>query len=692
MKLDRILAVSILGLSVMCIAGVLPAQSVMEETVVTATRGQLDLGSVPSAVSVIGEDQIQLGQQQLTLDESLVRVPGVFLQNRHNFSQAQRISIRGFGSRSPFGIRGIRLIIDGIPATLPDGQGNVDEIDLGSTRRIEVMRGASSSLYGTASGGVINVFTEDGPEDPYVQGRISVGDYGYRQYQVKAGGQYRRMNYVISGSDLSLDGYRNNSFIDRKAFNSKFRFDINSSSDLTATLNLVDVPDMGDPGALNATEVTVDSRAANPASINFDGSEGRSQQRLGLVYRKEFGEKHEISLRNYYTLLDFENKLTFAGGVPQSNGGQVEFDRFFAGGGGQYTYTEGFLDHSFRFIAGFDMDYQKDDRRRHQNLAGGVKGMLTLDQLEKVLSGGIYIQSEFSLLEHLQLTLGARFDQVEFEVTDHFVLNNSGDDSGNSKFDKLSPRAGLSWGLLDWMNVYLNFSTAFETPTTTEFANPDGGGFNPGLSTQTANSYEFGLKGAIPGRVPVDYDIALFRVDVDDEIVPFEVDGFTGRTFFQNAGTSIREGIEAGISADLFPVLKASLAYSYIEASFDRFRTATGNFDGHRIPGIPNQHLHAELRFDDPGGWYSVWDLLHVDEMVADNANLAEIDPYTVSNLRLGYRKEIDSWTISPFMGINNLFNEEYYSNVRINAAFGRYYEPAPLRNFSGGISARVTF
>jgi iron complex outermembrane receptor protein len=308
------------------------------------------------------------------------------------------------------------------------------------------------------------------------------------------------------------------------------------------------------------------------------------------------------------------------------------------------------------------------------------------------MSRGIYVQGEFYLLEDLQFTLGARFDQVEFEVTDRFLLNNSGDDTGSRKFDKFSPRAGLSWEPLDGMNVYLSFATAFETPTTTEFANPSGGGFNPDLTTQTAVSYELGVKGAISGRLPVDYDIALFQVKVDNEIVPFEVDGFTGRTFYRNAGRSTREGLEAGVTAGLLPELKASLAYSYLDAAFDRFRTATDIFDGNRIPGVPNQHLHAELRYDAPAGWYGVWDVLYVDEIYADNANLTAVDPYTVSSLRLGYEKELASWTIAPFVNVNNLFDEEYYSNIRINATFGRYYEPAPLRNFSGGVSARYTF
>ncbi len=667
------------------------AAALMDEITVTGSRTEQKLGAVPAAISVVDENAIQLGQQQLTLDESLVRIPGVFLQNRNNYSQAQRISIRGFGARSPFGIRGIRLIIDGIPATLPDGQGNVDEIDLGSASRIEVIRGASSSLYGTASGGIINVFTEDGPEHPYIQGRASTGEFGYRQYQLKTAGQYDRLNYVFSASDLDLDGYRDNSYIRRKVLNSKLRFDIDDSSDLTASINLLDVPDMGDPGALTQAEVDRDPSMANPSSLTFDGSEGRSQQRLGLLYRKQLGH-HEFLLKNYYTFLDFENKLTFVGGIPLSNGGQVEFDRQFIGAGGQYTYSEDVLNYRFRFIAGFETDFQRDDRRRYTNLATGIKGILTLDQREKVASKGVYLQNEFAVMDNVQLTLGARYDKIDFDVIDHFLKNRSGDDSGTSGFDRLSPHAGLLWDPLENLNFYLNYSTAFETPTTTEFANPLGGGFNPDLTTQKADSYEIGMKGDLKSAIPFDYELSVFRINIDDEIIPFEADGFTGRTFYRNAGISTREGVEAGINAELFPVLTASLAYSYIDARFDRFRTATENLDDKKIPGVPDQHMHAELRFEDPSGLYSIWDLLYVDNFFADNANLVRIDPYTVSNLKLGYKKDLDNWTISPFMTVNNLFNEEYHANVRINATAGRYYEPAPLCNVSGGISARITF
>ena len=520
MKIDLKISHFVLTCLAVVASNELLAQTQMDETVVTGTRSESEVRDVPASVSRISQEEIQTAQRQLTLDESLGKVPGVFLQNSQNFSQAQRISIRGFGARSAFGIRGIKLIIDGVPATMPDGQGNVDEIDLGSASSIEVLRGPSSSLYGTASGGVINVITEEGPERPFIEGRVSIGEFGFQKYQLKTGGQYNKLNYMISGSLTDLDGYRENSFLDRKSINTKLTYEIEPKGEVSAIINILDIPDMGDPGGLNSTEVASDRGAAAPNNLRFNGGEGRSQQKLGLTYKRMLSENHELLFRNYYTFLDFNNRLPFGGGVDESNGGQVVFDRTYIGGGGQYTYSEDILDVRFRFIAGFDLDSQSDDRQRYVNTDGGIRGELTMDQLEDVFSMGAYVQSEFALLQDLQITMGARYDDVTFEVSDKFLDNLSGDDSGSSNFTKLSPRLGLLWGPAEWVNMFLNLSTAFETPTTTEFANPDGGGFNESLKTQTANNIEIGMKGAISARLPVDYELAVFKIDVKNELVP----------------------------------------------------------------------------------------------------------------------------------------------------------------------------
>jgi iron complex outermembrane receptor protein len=289
----------------------------------------------------------------------------------------------------------------------------------------------------------------------------------------------------------------------------------------------------------------------------------------------------------------------------------------------------------------------------------------------------------------VELTAGARYDEVDFTVSDRFLLNRSGDDTGSLGFSEWSPRVGLMWSPIPEANLYFNYSTAFETPTTTELANPAGGGFNRDLTSQTADNFEIGVKGVVRAPLPMEYDLAVFRVDVANELVPYEVDGFTGRTFFRNAGGSTREGVEAAVTLHPFDHVTASLAYAYLDADFDRFRTATASFDGNRIPGLPEHQFHAELNYTHPSGFYATWDLLHVGDFYAENANLVGIGAYQVSNLRVGYIKRTGGLEIAPFLGVNNLFDEEYFSNIRINAAASRFYEPAPDRHVYGGLSIR---
>ncbi|MCG3201418.1 MAG: Vitamin B12 transporter BtuB [Gammaproteobacteria bacterium] len=671
----------------------------LTDVTVTATRVEKSALKVPAAVSVVGQDEIQLGRQQLGLDESLNSVPGLFFQDRYNFAQDLRISIRGFGARSNFGIRGVRIYTDGVPATLPDGQGGIDDVDLGSTQRIEVLRGPSSSLYGVASGGVINIFTEDGPPIPFVQGRADYGSYGFQNFQLKGGGQYDNLNYLINGSHLYLGGFRDHSETENNVLNSKFRYDFDPTSNLTLTFNAIDSPLANDPGGLNAGEVATDRQIAAPNNLLFDAGEAVEQQRVGLVYRKDFGPKHSLTLRNYYVLRDFQNKLPSNPGAALTNNAWVEFDRFFLGGGGQYSYTDSFLGHRNRFTAGFDIDSQEDNRQRYTNLPGGIQGPLRFDQAENVNSRGFYLQNEFSILENLELTAGARYDVVEFDVEDDFLSD--GDDSGDVDFDATSPMVGLLWSPIEEINLYGTVSTAFETPTTTEFANPanngNAGGFNASLGPQTATNYEVGIKGLIAEKVR--YELAVFTIDVSDEIVQFEIPGAPqGRSFFTNAADSTRDGLEAAVAWEVFPGLTLQGAYTYSDFEFDQFRstqacgTPDGNCDGMQVPGVPRHQFHGQVSYYHPSGFYALFDMLHVGELYADNANTATNDAYHVANLRVGRDFQRGAWLFSPFLGINNFFNEEYNANVRLNAFGGRYFEPAPPHNVYGGITVRYDF
>ena len=650
----------------------------LEEIVVQATRMSRPLDSVPAAISVVNQAQIQLGRQQLGLDEALNRVPGVFMQNRYNFAQDLRVSIRGFGARSAFGIRGVKILVDGIPETLPDGQGQVDSIDLGAAQQIEVLRGPSSSYYGNASGGVISVTSERGPETPFANLRFSAGEYGAQKFQAKTGGQTERVNYFVSFSDSQIDGYREHSETENTQLSGRLEFDLGDRGSLLAVANYTDQPVSNDPGGINIAQAQADPRSARDRNLSFDGGEALEQTRLGFVYTLPVGEGSELQVRNYYVSRDFNNRLPFFGG------GAVDLQRFFAGGGISYTQQGSLGGRPNRVVVGLDYDDQDDHRRRFNNDMG-VLGALSLDQDEHVTSTGLFIQDELSISDNVRLSFGVRFDQVEFDVGDRFLGN--GDDSGVRKLDDVSPMVGLLANLSPDVTVYGTYSTSFETPTTTEFANPSGaGGFNPLLEPQAATNLEVGLRGGVGTRTR--YELAVFDIDVEDELIPYEIPSSPGRDFFANAGRSNRTGLEATLISQPTDRIGVTLSYTYADFTFADFLDDNGNdYSGNRIPGTVEQLVFAELSYRHPAGWFGALDALHVGDQFANNANSVADGAYTLSNLRLGFDANRGGATFSPFVGVNNLFDQSYNSNIRLNAFGRRYYEPGPGRNVYAGVA-----
>lgn len=659
----------------------------IEELTVMATRVEQSVGDVPMAVSVIEQKEIQRGRQQLGLDEALNRVPGLFSQNRYNFSQDLRLAIRGFGARANFGIRGIKIFSDGIPATMADGQSGVDDIDLGSIGRIEVARGPTSSLYGASSGGVINLFTEDGPEIPFLEAGVTVGAYDQQKYHVKTGGRSGKLNYLVGASRLTYDGYRDHSRVEASQLNSKFRYDIDAVSDLTVIFNLVDSPTADDAGGITSTQVDADPRQAQARNVSSNAGEELDQQKIGFIYRRDIADKYAVTVRNYYLWRDFSAFLPIGTHIPfVADDGVVEFDRFFWGGGVQFSFSDELFGRSSQLIAGVDVDIQEDDRQRYLNNAG-VKGALSFDQLEKAKAFGVFVRQEISISEDVRLILGLRYDHVELSVNDRFLAN--ADQSADLDFDEVSPMLGLVWAVTPSVSVYANYATSFETPTFTELASPARnldvslGGFN-NVNAQQATSVEIGLRGGfLDDRLYV--DVALFSMQVDDEIT--SVSNIGSRAFFENADTD-RSGLEAYAVVELAEGLSLSVAYTYSDFKFDSFETNPG-FDGNSLPGLPDHQLFAEVEYNHPSGLYVVADVLYVDELPANNANTTASDSSTVANLRAGASLEFGQWRINPFLGINNLFAEDYIGNVRINGFGGRLFEPAPKRNLYGGVTLR---
>ena len=648
----------------------------LDEIVVTATRIESSVRDVPRSISVVRQERIQNATQQLGIDEALAAVPGLYMQNRYNFSQDLRVSLRGFGARSSFGIRGIRIYVDGIPETLPDGQGQVDSIDLGSTSRIEVLRGPASSLYGNASGGVIAVETELADIEPFVEGGVAAGELGFQRYHVKTGGSFDAADYLFNVSTQTVDGYRDHSEMRGHLLNGKVGISLNERDRFTVAVNHTDQPKSEDAGGIDAAQAAADPRSARDLNVAFNAGEKLSQQRLGFIYERPRAGG-ELMLRNYYVWRDFGNQLPFL------SGGAVDLKRFFWGVGAQYTLTDS-LPEAFGLTVGFDVDRQDDDRKRFDNLQG-VNGTMVFDQQEKVDSGGVYVQGRYAINDTWTLSAGLRYDEVTFEIDDRYLQD--GNDSGEIDFSEVSPSIGINADLGEHM-VFASFSSAFETPTTTELANPDAsGGFNPGLQPQLADNYELGIKGSGFGTF---YELSVFRIDIEDELIPFELAAFPGRTFYQNAGTSDRDGVEAALAWQGDNGWAADVSWTWSDFTFDEFMDENGNdFGGKSLPGLPEHFAYAGVSYDGDSGWHARLEAVYSGSLYADNANEASVDSYVVANIRASRAYRSGPWHVRPYVGINNLFDERYNSNIRINAFGARYYEPAPGRNVYAGIDVR---
>ena len=655
----------------------------IDTIIVTATRLQRALSDVPGSISVVSGEEIRRARQQLGLDEALATAPGVFFQNRYNFAQDLRISVRGFGARSNFGVRGIKILVDNIPETLADGQSQVDSIDLASIGQVEILRGPASAMYGNASGGVINIRSEEGGPERYVEARVAAGEFGYQKHQIKAAGEVGRLDYLFSLSDMRIDGYREQSQAQNTQLNSRFRFHPDSESEFSLTFSATDQPVSDDAGGVTLADAAGFPRRARAQNVLFNAGEALDQQKLGMSYTRSMDNGGVFLARNYYLFRNFKNRLPF------TNGGIVAFDRFFAGGGVSYTQPFQLGHHQHRLIVGADYDRQDDDRQRFDNNMG-TQGALTLEQNERVTSTGIFLQDEVTLTDRLAATVGIRYDNVDFDVTDTFLSD--GNDAGSRSINDISPSLGFVYAAAENVSVFASVATAFETPTSTEFADPGGGGgFNPDLGPQKSISYELGLRGAFSdlGR----YEFVIFDIDVDDELIPFEIASSPGRDFYVNAGKSSRQGLELAISAAPVPGLNMSLSYTYSKFEFDEFVDENGiDFSGNVLPGIPESFAYAQISYDHDSGFFAAIDARYSDDLFANNANSAKDDGATVANLRFGFRKSSDTIQIEPFIGINNVSNASYTGNVRINAFGGRYYESGPERNVYGGFSIRYRF
>ena len=642
----------------------------LQEVAVEATKLETDRFVVPASISVINLIPLQGMQQQLSLQEYLSAVPGVFSLNANNYAQDLRLSIRGFGSRAAFGIRGVKIIVDGIPETTPDGQGQVDNLPLGLLSRLEVLRGSSASLYGNAAGGVVYLNTLDSLQGESVQLRTTLGSYAYQNYQLIGNVKGEKTTAVFALNRTVTDGFRVFSGLSQRILNTKIKHQINPNSSLTFQLNYTDSPRAEDAGGLTLEESGTDFRQARQRNVDFDTYEQIEQFKTGLRWQQQWNSQWSMDSYGFYSFRDFYGKLPF------ENGGIVDLFRNYYGVGSRLTFQETKQKHSHQWQLGFDTSSQRDQRDRYQNLAG-KQGEQEFSQLEQFGNIGIF------LLDHIQwqkvlLSTGLRLD-----------IQNLGADTVEEiqKYTVFNPSLGLSYALADQHRVYANFSTSFETPTLSELsANPNGGeGLNLDLMPSKAINYELGWK----NRTSSGYlEATTFYIVSSNEILPYELEAFPGRAFYRNAGATSRFGLEL---AGSYQWNKWAIQASMTQAQYRLEGLDTANeFEGKKIPGIPSSQFFLQLKYRSASDWQWVLSGEHSGAFFANDSNSVEIKAY--QKVRFQGQKTVQTqWgKLDFFGGINNVLNTTYFDNIRLNAFGGRFYEPAPGRNFYFGLSLGI--
>ncbi len=646
--------------------------------IVTAPRIQSISRNAPFALSVLSSSDVNKALPQLSPAEFLSMVPGVFVMNPDNFAQDVRISIRGFGARSSFGIRGVKLLVDGFPVSTPDGQAEVDDVDIGSIARVEVMRGPSSGLYGNAAGGVISIVTEDVTVPLLLEARGSGGMFGYGQFQAAGGQDIGTFRYLLRVSRSQTDGYRAHSGMRGTILNAHARLLPDSMSSVLLLISHVDSPQADDPGALTAEQVVAGRRQAQGSNLLYNAGEAVRQSRFGARYSKRFSARDAIRVSAFVALRDFSNRLPF------QQGGMVSFDRVHSGVSLLYDNSGTAGDRPYSLVLGTDIENQRDHRQQRDNLRGSA-GPLVLDQREEFLSAGFFADAYWTLCSRVTLSAGLRYDAFRVRLTDSFLSD--GDNSGRRTLHAWSPVAGIVYGCTDVTTVYGTVATGFESPALIEFSNnPSGtGGFNPDIGPQRSTSFEAGVRGLIVPRIG--YDISLFAIDVRNELTPYELPGTPGRTYYRNAGRSRRLGLELGSSCFIGEGVSLRLGYTFSDFSYRTYQVGPRSYDGRAIPGIPKHSVTAELSYADAAGMFVAAGLRGYDGFFADDANSVTERGVVIANARASRTLHLGAWRIEPFIAVSNLFDARFDSNVRINATGGRYFEPGAGIAVSGGVS-----
>ncbi|WP_258130294.1 TonB-dependent receptor [Achromobacter anxifer] len=666
--------------------------------VVTGTRLGASVLDTPASVDVVEGAAMRQGQPGINLSEGLAGVPGLQIQNRQNYAQDLQISSRGFGARSTFGVRGVRLYVDGIPATMPDGQGQTSNIDIGSLGRVEVLRGPFSALYGNSSGGVIQAYTEDGTAPPSLSASGWGASYGTWRYGLRANGASAGggVDYVLDLTRFTTDGYRDHSAARKNLGNAKLGLQLDDASRLTIVANSVDLKAQ-DPLGLTYQQFQDDPRAA-PLADQYDTRKTVRQTQGGAVYERMVDSRNTLRVMVYYGQRDttqYQAIPPAAQMAPTQAGGVIDLKRQYGGADLRWTSELAMAGRPLTLIGGFSYDSMREDRKGYQNYTGegggrqlGVQGALRRDETNTVYNADPYLQASWKVSERWTLDAGLRYSTVSFDSDDHYIAPGNGDDSGAARYRKALPVAAVRYAPDPGLSLYASYGRGFETPTLNEISYRPGGqpGLNFGLAPALSTNLEAGVKARMAGGL---LTAALFHTGTDDEIVAAGSSG--GRTTYQNAGRTRRDGVELGWSGDFARHGRAQLAYTWLNARYAD--DGPGDIrEGNKIPGIARQAAYASLAWAPPKGWQATLEGRYLGKVYVNDANGGDAPAYFVAALSAGYVLKAGAWELNAYGRVDNLFDRRYAGSVIVNETNGRYYEPAAGRSVGLGVGATYRF
>lgn len=668
----------------------------LQDVVVTATRAEQRSFDAPGAIESVNRDTIESAGPQVNLSESLNRVPGLTILNRQNYAQDLQVSIRGFGARSAFGIRGIRLLIDGIPATTPDGQGQGSSISLTSTDRIEVLRGPLAQMYGNSSGGVIQAFTRDAPEQPEFGAQYYTGSYGMHRSDLQYAGRVGDYGLVADYSTFDTNGYRANSQTDRKQFNGKLSFNPNEKTKVNVVFNQFDMPLALDPLGLTAAQLAANPDQAGTNAVSRRVRKAVLQNQLGTSLTHELDADRSVTARAYYGTRDnLQYQVGIAGITP--TGAWVGLNRDYYGLGLQYNELTHIGAMPVHWVAGYEFD-RSQERRQGGAATLGEKTTTTRNEDNQAENSDLFMQATALVSEKVSMVAGLRYSTVRFTSADNYLIDGNG--SGSTSYQASNPVLGLTYHASDKLNLYANYGKGFESPTLAEVAYSGSGtpAFNTVLNASSSQHYELGAKWAPNLRSRLDF--TLFQINSSDEIVVASSSG--GNSTYMNAPGTTRKGWELSGRTLLGSHVSATLAASWIDAQFAQAFTGTASVAaGNKIPGIPQSFLFSELLWSsraleagpkvrDYLGSRAGLELTNAGKIYANDVNTASAEGYTTLNAKFSHGWAAGRGKLMAYARIDNLTDERYVGSVIVNQASSQFYEPAPGRNWTLGLRLTV--